>query len=71
MNNPFQPLEHPYKWVTLHEDASNKCHYYIETEFGKTNTFVHYLDLFEYIKWRINEGTIVTIKPSDLVELIK
>jgi hypothetical protein len=52
-----------YKRITLHKDIDN-VRYFIETEYGVTNSYVHIAELMDYIQKRVNEGTIVEINPT-------
>ena len=56
-NNKPKPK---YKTMTLRREI-NTTHYFIETEYGKTNGFVDLFYLSDYVKAREIEGTIVTI----------
>jgi hypothetical protein len=52
-----------YTKITLHKDIDN-VRYFIETEYGVTNSYVHIAELMDYIQKRVNEGTIVEINPT-------
>lgn len=50
--------------ITLRISKENSTHYFIENDYGKTNEFVHLIDLIPYIQARLNEGTIVETIPN-------
>ena len=50
--------------ITLRKSKEDNTHYFIENDYGKTNEFVHYIDLIDYIINRLEEGIIVEIIPN-------
>ena len=53
----------PYQSIILHEDRK-QCKYFIETEYGKTNYFVHLRDLGDFVFERAKQDTKITIIPQ-------